>query len=763
MLNEKIKVTGQVTSYVYEKEGNNYRIARIKTDKDKKLTIVGYFPHLEEGLNYEFVGTLHKHINYGEELVVETYSRLNKFSVDGLIEYLSSDKFFGIGKRLAISIVDTLGTNCLNDIMDDPSILDKIPKLNKEKKDALVHMIKENYESERTYIRLYEFGLTIRMIERLIGFYGLDAANKVEEDPYRLIYDIEGFGFKKSDALAMKMGISLDDPRRVRASIGYTLNNVCFQYGFTYLTKDQLVNSAKKLLEFNPNVKDEDYIAAIDKMVEEKKIIIDDNRYFDYFLYRAEKKLAKKIKAIASDVLKYDKARVVDTLNYVEKLIHIEYTPLQRDAVINSLTSKLSIITGGPGTGKSTIINAILHCYAKLNGFSLSDDEMEAKVLMAAPTGRAAKRMTEITKFKASTIHKALGYNYASEFVYNKENQLNYSLVIIDEVSMLDVSLASSLFDALPDNVSIILVGDANQLPSVGPGNVLHDLMNTSYFKINKLNQIMRQAEDSNIIRLSSMIQSERIDYRLFSLKNEVYFYNSDSKNLLDNIFLMLDRFIAQGGDLNTGIQILIPMYAGVAGIDAVNAAIQKRYNKEEEKVLIREDKIFKVNDKVLQLKNDGKLEIMNGDIGTIVDISKNSDNDKMIINFDGRNIDYPLTTLENLTLAYAMSIHKSQGNEFDNVIMPILPSYTTMLRKKLIYTGVTRAKKKLIILGDINSLNGALSRGDFNRQTALTSFLLNGKIDDEENKIDDKDIPFDTLGEYMMEGISPYSFMDND
>ena len=180
MLNEKIKVTGQVTSYVYEKEGNNYRIARIKTDKDKKLTIVGYFPHLEEGLNYEFVGTLHKHINYGEELVVETYSRLNKFSVDGLIEYLSSDKFFGIGKRLAISIVDTLGTNCLNDIMDDPSILDKIPKLNKEKKDALVHMIKENYESERTYIRLYEFGLTIRMIERLIGFYGLDAANNVE-------------------------------------------------------------------------------------------------------------------------------------------------------------------------------------------------------------------------------------------------------------------------------------------------------------------------------------------------------------------------------------------------------------------------------------------------------------------------------------------------------------------------------------------------------------------------------------------------------
>ena len=762
MLNEKIKVTGEVISYVYEKEGNNYRIARIKTDKDKYLTIVGYFPHLEEGLSYEFVGTMRRHINYGEQLAVETYSRLNSFTVSGLIEYLSSDKFFGIGKKLATTIVDTLGTNCLNDIMKDPSILDDIPKLTKEKKDKLVDMIKANYESERTYIRLYEFGLTIKMIERLISVYSLDAANKVEEDPYRLIYDIEGFGFKKSDALAFNMGMSLSDPRRVRAAIGYTLNNVCFQYGFTYLTKEQLFNSAKKLLEANPNILDSDYMDAIDKMIEEGKIVLDDNRYFDSYLYKCEKKLAKRIKNMAVERQINDRKKIIDTLAYIEDLIKIKYTDMQKEAVINALTSKLSIITGGPGTGKSTIINAILHCYAKLNNLSLSDDEMNDRVLMAAPTGRAAKRMSEITHFKASTIHKALGYNYASEFTYNKDNQLPYNLVIIDEVSMLDVPLASTLFDAIADNTQVIFVGDANQLPSVGPGNVLYDLMQTKFFKITKLNQIMRQSADSNIIKLSSMIQAEHIDFRLFSLKNEVYFYNSDSKNIIDNIFLILDRYLATGGDLLNDMQILIPMYAGVAGIDAVNEAIQKRYNKEEEKVLYRENKVFKKGDKVLQLKNDGKLEIMNGDIGKIVDISKGSDNDKMIINFDGRNIDYPLTGLDNLTLAYAMSIHKSQGNEFLNVIMPILPSYSTMLRKKLIYTGVTRAKKKLIILGDIQSVNNGVSRGDFIRQTALAQFLLSDKDKEEDLKINDKDIPFDTLGEYMMEGITPYTFMDN-
>ena len=760
MLGEKIKVNGQILSYIYENKDNNYRIARIKTDKGARLTIVGYFPHLEEGLSYEFVGEIKKHINYGEQLFIETYSRLNNITASGLVEYLSSDKFFGIGKKMAEVIVDTLGTNCLNDIMNDPNVLDKVPKLSSDKKETIIRMIKENYESERTYIRLYDFGLTNRMIERLISVYGLDAANIVEENPYRLIYDIEGFGFKRSDELAKKMGIPENDSRRIKASIGYTLNNVCFQYGFTYLTFDQLFSSAKALLN-NPSLSDDEYKNAIEVMVEEKKIVYEDNRYFDALLYKAEKKVAKRIKAISDFPSPFKREDVISSLNYVEDLIKIDYTPLQRDAIINSLSSRLSIITGGPGTGKSTIIKGLLHVYSKLVGISLTDDEMLDKVLLAAPTGRAAKRMTEITHFKAVTIHKALGFNPMGTFSFDSDNQLPYSLVIVDEVSMLDVTLAATLFDALATNVQIIFVGDENQLPSVGPGNVLHDIMSSNYFKINRLNQIMRQSIDSNIIKLSTMIQSENVDFRLFSLKKEVFFYVSDSARLEEHIFKVLDKFIETGGDLFSEIQILIPMYAGPGGIDKINEAIQRRYNKEEEKKIVRENKIFKVGDKVLQLKNDGKLDIMNGDIGKIVEITKIGDNDVMMINFDGKMVNYPLGHLDELTLAYAISIHKSQGNEFDNVILPILPGYGRMLRKKLIYTAVTRAKKKLIILGSTESLANSLKKGEFLRQTALGIFL-NSIIKEDIVKINDKDIPFDTLGEYMMEGISPYSFMED-
>ncbi len=760
MLGEKVKIKGQIITYIYEKSDSTYRIARIKTDSNKKLTIVGNFPHLDEGLSYEFVGEIKKHINYGEELFLETYSRLETFSVSGLIDYLSSDKFYGIGKALATKIVDTLGTNCLNDIINNPDVLNKVEGLSDEKKKNLVRMIKENFESERTYVRLYEFGLTLKMIERLIDHYGLDAANKIEEDPYRLIYDIEGFGFKKADTIAFNIGIKEDDPKRIKAAICYALNNVCFKEGFTYLTKEQLVNSVKAMLN-NEIITDDLLIKSLDELVDERKIIFDEDRYFDSYLYHAEKNVASKIKKMANVRIKYNKEEIIEALNYVEGLIDIKYTPMQREAIINSLANNLSIISGGPGTGKSTIIKGILSCYAKLNKMSLSDDIANDKILLAAPTGRAAKRMTEITKFKASTIHKALGYNINSEFTKGKDNELTYSIIIIDESSMIDIPLASTLFDAMPTNTILIFVGDINQLPSVGPGNFLNDIIDSPFFKVTYLTQIMRQASDSNIISLSTMIQSEEIDFRLFTLKKEVFFYTTDSKSLIVTLFKLLDNFISSGGDLFSGIEILIPMYAGAAGIDEVNKEIQKRYNSEEEKVLIRDNKIFKKGDKVLQLKNDGKLDIMNGDIGKIADIAELNGNEALIVNFDDRMINYPLKDLDNLTLAYAISIHKSQGSEFDNVILPILPSYTRMLKKKLIYTAVTRAKNKLIIVGDGLSFSEGIKKGDYGRQTALYTFLVN-KEDDRSIKIYDKDIPFDTLGEYGMEGITPYTFMDN-
>lgn len=755
-------VIGYISNYIYTSNDSLYKVCKLITTDDDELIIVGSFPLLEDGLNYEFVGEMKEHPKYGTQFFVESYAKSNSFTKEGLIHYLSSEKFYGIGPKLASNIVEELGLDCINIILENPDKLDEVYGLTKGKKEIIYNTLNDNYASEQVFIRLYSFGLTAKMIHRLYDAYGDKAANKIEEDPYCLIYEVEGFGFKKSDNLALNLGFKENDIKRIKAAIMYTLNVICYQQGFTFLTYDQLINSTKGLLNNNLNILDELYIDAIDELKNEKKLIVENEHYYEPSLYKAESKLAEKIIKMSktkNKVFKDDKIK--KCVNDVEELINISYTPLQKEAIINALSNKLSIITGGPGTGKSTILKGILNSYARLYDLSTSDDEMSYKVLLVAPTGRAAKRMTEATNFKASTIHKALGYNYEGGFSYNEHSQLSYSLVIIDEASMLDVLLAQSLFLSLPNSCSVILVGDSNQLPSVGPGNVLADLMSTDIFKTTRLNQIMRQAKDSDIVALSHMVLNEKISYDIFSRRKEIFYYNYDTRDIIDGIFKILDNFIESGGDIYSSIQILAPMYAGAAGIDAINNAIQSKYNLENEKFIKRDLALFKKGDKVLQLKNDSELDIMNGDIGRIVDIIKHDEKDAMLIDFDGRIVTYYANNIDNLKLAYAISIHKSQGSEFDNVILPVLPSYQIMLKKKIIYTGITRAKRKLIVLGKLESIEKAIHLSDYKRQTSLYSRLeLEPNLDFGE-KIYDSSIPFDTLGEYDMTGITPYSFMD--
>ena len=759
-MEERKVVSGYIRNYIYESQDSLYKVCELVQEDDTTLIIVGSFPHLEDGLSYEFVGKMKKHPKYGEQFFVESYSKSNSFSKEGLIHYLSSDKFYGIGPKLASNIVDELGLDCIDKILEDKEVLKKVYGMTKPKIEVLYQTLKDNYATEQVFIRLFGFGLTAKMVERLYNTYSVSAANKVEENPYCLITEVEGFGFKKCDNLALNLGMRKDDPKRLSAAIFYTLNQVCYQQGFTFLTEEQLINSVVRLLDGEINGKDLKPI--LDDLVLNKKIILEDNKYFDAYLHKCEVKTAEAILRLANGkIKKYPEEKVRDAIKYVEGLLHIQYTPMQREAIFTSILNKLSIITGGPGTGKSTILNGILNVYAKLNDIPIGSDEFSYKVCMVAPTGRAAKRMAEATKYKASTIHKALGYNFDGDFSYNEDSKMAYSLLIVDEASMMDISITMSLFTALQDKCQIILVGDKDQLPSVGPGNVLYDLMQSDVFITTKLNQIMRQAKDSDIISLSHMVLSERIDYKIFNNKKEVFFYNSDVSSTIPMLKKLLDGYLANGGDLQSGIQILAPMYAGNAGIDAINSFIQEEYNKEKEKILKRDFKIFKKNDKVLQLKNDSVHEIMNGDIGKILDVIKVDEKDAMLIDFDGRIITYMASDIENLTLAYCMSIHKSQGSEFENVIMPILPSYQIMLKKKIIYTGMTRAKKKLILLGKTSSLEQAIHAEDYLRQTYLTPRLSKKNSFELENKIFDKDIPFDTFGEYDMEGITPYSFME--
>ena len=751
-------ITGQITNYIYESHDSLYKVVEVLT-ADEEISVVGSFPHLEEGLSYQFFGYV-KETKYGIQFYAESYQKSDNFNKEGLIYYLSSDRFYGIGVKLATNIVDTLGLDALKKIIENKNVLDEVKGLNSTKKDIIYEALVNNYQTEEVYLRLFSFGLTSKMVERIYDFYGLDSVNRIEENPYILIYDVEGFGFKKCDELAKNLGFKEDDIRRIEAALVYAMNVVCNEHGNVFLLKNQLINTVKKLLNSNI-ITDELYNNALEYLIVEKKLVCEDERIYLNYLYNAEVNASKLLIDISNAKTNiFPREKIEEALVYVEGVLRVEYTPLQREAIINSLLNKLSIITGGPGTGKSTILKGILSVYARLNNMAVSDYEFENLVLMVSPTGRAAKRMVQASGYKASTIHKALGYNTDKEFMHNELSPLIQKLIIVDETSMVDLPLFNNFLKALLKTAQIILIGDSNQLPSVGAGNVLFDLINTKIFKVTRLNQVMRQAKDSDIISLSNMVLSQRIDYRIFDKRKEVFFYPYDSKTIIDGIFRILDNFIDRGGDLLSGIQILAPMYAGIAGIDEINRRIQEKYN-DNTVAIIRDTKYFKKNDKVLQLKNDSVLDIMNGDTGIILDITKNDEKDILLIKFDDRVVTYKAKDLDNLSLAYAMSIHKSQGSEFDNVILPILPSYNIMLKRKLIYTAITRAKKKLIILGDLKSLDYAIHQMDIERQTTLSYRINNTNNKPLGNKIMDPEIPFDTLGEYDMEGITPYTFMD--
>ncbi len=670
-------IYGSIDSYVYKSDDSLYKVAKIITKDKKEVIIVGSFIELEEGLEYEFVGSFVEHSKYGKQFKIESYTRTNSFSKEGLISYLSSDKFFGIGPRMAKYIVDELGTDCITKIIENPDVLDQIKQMSEPKKKVIVETLKVNYAQEQVVIKLYSFGLTNKMVYRLYDIYGTEAAVRIEENPYSLIYDVDGFGFRKSDDLAMRLGFQENDPLRLREAVRYTLNTVCYQQGYTFLTSTQLLNSSYSLLKHNPLISMKDLEAALVNLVQNEKIVVDEDRYYDPILYKSEVRCAEAIQRLQKQYTKeYSDEKIKAAIENVQKDISITYTDLQQEAIYKALKNKLTVITGGPGTGKSTIINGILRSYAILNKLTFPSDELDSKIIMMAPTGRAAKRMSEVTRFKATTIHRALGYNYEGGFTFSEDSPLSCSLAIIDEASMIDINLAASLFKAIPLSARVILVGDENQLPSVGPGNVFHDVIASDLFTTVKLFEIMRQAKDSNIVNLSHMVFSGTMDFRIFSQKKEVYFYPCEAKDLKQMLFKMLDAYLAT-----------------------------------------------------------------------------------LFIDFDGRMVNYPVKEIDNLRLAYAISIHKSQGSEYDNVIMPILPNYHMMLRKKIIYTAITRAKKKLILLGDIYTLREAVKALEPLRQTGLLN-LLQG-IRRNETKILDSTIPFETLGEYDMEGITPYSFME--
>lgn len=687
----------------------------------RSITFTGYFHELNNMDTYIFYGELVNHEKYGEQFRVDSYERVKPEEKDSILEFLTSGLFKGIGEKKAKAIVDVLGKDTLKIILENPDNLILIPKITEKDVSILHNKLKEYESSYEIIMYLSDLGFNTKDSMLIYNFYKNKTKSIIEEDIYSIIFDINDITFKKIDLIALNKGIERDSIIRIKAAIIYIMNEISNTYGHSYYTYLELLNLLPRVL--NCNVLEDSFIYALNELVKDSRIVIVDEKYYLKDMYDAEIFIVKRFRMLNS---KENKIKKIDTnVSDLEKFFNIKYNDNQLDAIKKSIEKDFLIITGGPGTGKTTIIKAILELYRLIN--KLSYEKLNEKVALLAPTGRASKRMSEATLFPASTIHRFLKWQKdQNRFQINEYNKSKVEFVIIDEASMIDTYLMDSLLKGLSANCKIIIVGDDHQLPSVGPGDVLHDLIESDMLNVVKLRDEYRQDEGSNILNLAYDIRKKSINENIFNVKDDLTFIKCLDSEVITNIIDIYNTY----KDLDYHeLQILVPMYKGMNGIDIINNKIQELFNKKSNnKKEIRVGEVtFREGDKVIQLTNMPDENVYNGDIGIIKEIITNKKKE-IHIDFDSNVVKYTPSNFNNFKLAYSISIHKSQGSEFDVVIIPIVKGYNKMLYQKLIYTAVTRTKNKLYLVGDVDALKYAsINDRDDNRRTTIKDYLING------------------------------------
>ena len=684
---------------------------------NKIITFTGYFHELNLDDMYIFKGDVVEHPKYGLQFNVVEYERLKPADEDGLVAFLSSDLFKGVGEKLAKSIVDTLGKNVLDEILKDESCLLLVPKMTSKKAHTIYETLMKYEESHQIIVYLTELGFNMKDALDIYNTYKSETIIHIEHNPYCLT---DFISFLKVDEIALKLNIDAFDERRIKACIIYMMKKLLFTNSDTYLEYDEILESVFNYLKIDLNI--DDFDLYLEELINENKIILLDNKYYLKEMYDSEINIINTIKYLENK--KIDKLFLDNRIEELERVNNIKYNDKQKEAIKKSLENNITIITGGPGTGKTTIIKAICELYQNI--FKLSYEELTNRIALLAPTGRASKRMSESTNLPASTIHRFLKWNKeTNEFLVNEYNKNDHHLIIVDEVSMIDLNLLDSLFKGLTKNIKLVLVGDHHQLPSVGPGNILKDLIESDLIDTIYLDTLYRTDENSYITTLAHEIKDNNLSDSFLETKGDYTFLKCHSiKDNLKNLCLQL---IAKGYDYKR-VQIMAPMYAGVNGIDNLNKELQNIFNpKTNQNEIKYGDVIFRENDKILQLVNLPEENIYNGDIGIIKNIVKIENKTFIYIDFDGNLVKYETKDLNKITHGFVISIHKSQGSEFEVVIMLISNSYKRMLYKKLIYTGITRAKRKLILVGDPDAFLYAVNNNsEKNRKTNLLEQLKN-------------------------------------
>lgn len=692
-----ITIRAEIRRVVFETSDSSYAVLRLLDENEREFTAVGPIVSPVEGQTIEVTGNWEKHSEYGRQLRVTSYRYTLPATKEGLIRFLSSGAVNGVGKTLATAIVNYFGERTLTVLNNSPSELLHVPKIGKKKAKAIADSWKESASKREAFIFLQGLGITTAYCNRLFKKYGEDAVNVVKQNPYRLAEEVDGIGFKKADEIALEMGIPPTALERLTAAAVYCINQT-INSGHVGYPENLLLDEMAKLIELDTELLRNGIAHALKR----KLLISRDGLLYAPMLAFAESELPKHIKRLASaEKFAGEKTKYAKTIKE-----NITFCDAQISAVERIAQQPLTIITGGPGVGKTTVVREIVRRAV----------DVGLKVALAAPTGRAAKRLAESTGMAAKTIHRLLQYDGASgKFIHNETTPLKYDLIVIDEVSMLDLLLSLALFRAIRSGSSVVLVGDSDQLPSVGAGTVLADFISSEkYFLTTQLTQIFRQGQDSEIITNSHLVnrgQRLKLKAKKDNELGDFYWIQQDDMTKIQSILerLILDRIPdCFHFDIERDIQILTPMNRGNGGALALNEFLQKILNGKEVIQFQYGEKIFKLNDKVIQNSNNYDKNVFNGDLGRITYI--NPQLKKFYVTFDdGVRVEYNFDEADQLTMAYAITIHKSQGSEFKVVIMLLLPQHFVMLKRNLIYTGMTRAKKLLILIGSDQSVNLAI------------------------------------------------------
>ena len=725
-------IEGAVEEIIFRNDGNGYTVFYFE-HSDMHTVCVGKFLQISVGAHLKLEGNFVTNAKYGEQFQVDSFETLYPTSKEGIRKYLGSGLIKGVGPVTAKAIVDVFKEDTLNVIEFAPKELANVRGISERKAEMIGEAFRELKHLQNTVIFLQGYGLTVNMAIKIFEVYQNKTVEIIKENPYKLVEDVEGIGFATADKIARSLGIDRRSEFRIRAGFLYCLTDASEKNGHTYLPKEDLFKNVSKLLEIE---EDESFKKVLEDLIFDRTVTNtfifphDAVMLTKYFYY--ERSIADKL-ALLCCSLTSTELNVDSEIKHFEEVNKITFHPDQKKAIINAVNSGVSIITGGPGTGKTTIVKCIIELL----------EAQRKKILLTAPTGRAAKKLSEATERDARTIHRALQVDFRSKrFIFNEQNPLPYNVIIVDEVSMVDVPLMCNLLKAVARDTKLIFVGDKDQLPSVGAGNVLEDMLTSGVISVAELTQIYRQSEKSLIISNAHKINEGEMPE--IDNKSQDFFFDAkveleDIKTTIVN--MVTTRIPKFNGIDSIKIQVLAPLKAGVCGIENLNRELQAKLNppKNFRKELTVGQTIFREGDKVMQMSNNYDLEwtrqvglytengagVFNGDIGYIHSIDVQTGEVEIWFE-DGRECIYPRTELSQLSLAYAITIHKSQGSEFDVVIIPIISGPSLILNRNLIYTAVTRAKKMVVLVGEKKNLKRMIgNKFILKRHTALKKLLI--------------------------------------